>query len=172
MPSGMRGEVLRGSTLVSRSPHRNAVPSGGHFLPPRSRTHVPPRRPAPSQRPGASLRPGDRRTLSVHRIHHLSICTRQCQGCAPRAGVVVQFIIMCERANKLRRTYFFTQKRRRGYEIRVLKARGAADYRGNVRKGRKAGRDCRACRQVPSDHIPRARARQDRGNGLPLSSRV
>ena len=88
MPSGMRGEVLRGSTLVSRSPHRNAVPSGGHFLPPRSRTHVPPRRPAPSQRPGASLRPGDRRTLSVHRIHHLSICTRQCQGCAPRAGVV------------------------------------------------------------------------------------
>lgn len=27
----------------------------------------------------------------------------------------VQFIIMCERANKLRRTYFFTQKRRRGY---------------------------------------------------------
>ena len=84
----------------------------------------------------------------------------------------VQFIIMCERANKLRRTYFFTQKRRRGYEIRVLKARGAADYRGNVRKGRKAGRDCRACRQVPSDHIPRARARQDRGNGLPLSSRV
>ena len=84
----------------------------------------------------------------------------------------VQFIIMCERANKLRRTYFFTQKRRRGYEIRVLKARGAADYRGNVRKGRKAGRDCRARRQVPSDHIPRARARQDRGNGLPLSSRV
>lgn len=67
---------------------------------------------------------------------------------------------------------FFTQKRRRGYEIRVLKARGAADYRGNVRKGRKAGRDCRARRQVPSDHIPRARARQDRGNGLPLSSRV
>ena len=84
----------------------------------------------------------------------------------------VAFIIKCERANKLRRTYFFTQKRRRGYEIRVLKARGAADYRGNVRKGRKAGRDCRACRQVPSDHIPRARARQDRGNGLPLSSRV
>ena len=88
------------------------------------------------------------------------------------AAAEVQFIIMCERANKLRRTYFFTQKRRRGYEIRVLKARGAADYRGNVRKGRKAGRDCRACRQVPSDHIPRARARQDRGNGLPLSSRV
>lgn len=86
--------------------------------------------------------------------------------------VTVQFIIMCERADKLRRTYFFTQKRRRGYEIRVLKARGAADYRGNVRKGRKAGRDCRACRQVPSDHIPRARARQDRGNRLPLSSRV
>ena len=55
---------------------------------------------------------------------------------------------------------------------RVLKARGAANYRGNVRKGRKAGRDCRARRQVPSDHIPRARARQDRGNGLPLSSRV
>lgn len=25
------------------------------------------------------------------------------------------FIIKCERANKLRRTYFFTQKRRRGY---------------------------------------------------------
>lgn len=84
----------------------------------------------------------------------------------------VQFIIMCERADKLRRTYFFTQKRRRGYEIRVLEARGAADYRGNVRKRRKAGRDCRARRQVPSDHIPRARARQDRGNGLPLSSRV
>lgn len=84
----------------------------------------------------------------------------------------VQFIIMCERADKLRRTYFFTQKRRRGYEIRVLKARGTADYRGNVRKGRKAGRDCRACWKVPSDHIPRARARQDRGNGLPLSSRV
>lgn len=89
-----------------------------------------------------------------------------------RGGTNVAFIIKCERANKLRRTYFFTQKRRRGYEIRVLKARGAADYRGNVRKGRKAGRDCRACRQVPSDHIPRARARQDRGNGLPLSSRV
>lgn len=39
-------------------------------------------------------------------------------------------------------------------------------------KGAKPGEIAERVGQVPSDHIPRARARQDRGNGLPLSSRV
>ena len=87
-------------------------------------------------------------------------------------GTDVAFIIKCERATKLRRTYFFMQKRRRDNEIRVFEARGAADYRGYVRRGRKAGRNRKARRQVPSDHLPRARAGQDRRNGLSLSARV
>lgn len=84
----------------------------------------------------------------------------------------VPFIIKCERATKLRRTYFFMQKRRRDNEIRVFEARGAADYRGYVRRGRKAGRNRKARRQVSSDYLPRARAGQDRRNGLSLSARV
>ena len=85
---------------------------------------------------------------------------------------VVAFIIKCERANKLRRTYFFMQERRRDNEIRVFEARGAADYRGHVRRGRKAGRNRTASRQVPSYNLPLARAGQDTENGLSLSARV
>ena len=51
--------------------HRNAVPSGGHFLPPRSRTHVPPRRTAPSQQAGRLSETGSR-AYSFRSSHCLS----------------------------------------------------------------------------------------------------
>ena len=42
MPGGMRGEKIRGSTLVYHSMGAfYARPGGGHLHPPRSRTHFP-----------------------------------------------------------------------------------------------------------------------------------
>ncbi len=73
MPAGMRGEKIRGSTLVCHSMGAfYARPGGGHLHPPRSRTHFPRRftgRLAAGDRP--SLRKAVARTLSDRRAIRL-----------------------------------------------------------------------------------------------------